>query len=153
MVLISPLIYSFIKNLKCFFVILLMLLYISGINFPIKGLSYTSLFFFSFGAFLAINKITITDFFSKEILKRIASILFIITSLIIISYRKNNISYYFYPIFFISLTIIIFYICILYSKKIGIKNSIVLELKKYSFFIYASHSFWGIYIAELVIKK
>ena len=154
MVLVSPLIYYVIKKMNSIIIIFFMLLYISGLNLPMSGLTSTSLFFFSLGAYLAINKKSITDFAANRLLKYLSMGLFLLSFTVIMSYGKNVISYNFYPLFVISLTVLLFNLMKKKVLKNGIQvNSFSMRVKKYSFFIYASHAIFGIYVANVFIKR
>lgn len=64
-VLLSPLVYYFIKYIKIYGVILLGMLWTFGLWFDVVGFSITSFFFFSFGAWFSINKRDFTIDFNK----------------------------------------------------------------------------------------
>ena len=64
-IVISPIVYFCVKRLKIIFVVILGLLWFSGIWFTIPGLSITALFFFSYGAYYSINKKNFVESYNR----------------------------------------------------------------------------------------
>jgi hypothetical protein len=63
--LLSPLIYAFIKRLKIYGLLVLLMAYLSQIFINVPGFTIVSLFPFAFGAYFAINRLNILDFVQR----------------------------------------------------------------------------------------
>lgn len=136
-VLFSPLIYSLIKYIKIYGIILLGILWSFDIWFDVTSFSITSFFFFSFGAWFSINRRDFTIDFSS--LRWISILLYIGYISFNISLWYNEITEFYY---IGNLNIIIGMIATISWSAYGIKNSMIKcnsFLAASSFFVYAYH--------------
>lgn len=144
-VLLTPLIYSFIKNIKIYGIILLGILWIFNIWFDVVSFSITSFFFFSFGAWFSINKRDFTaDFSSLRWISLLSYIGLLILNTLL---WYNNINDYY---FFNNIGIIIGLIAVISWASYGLESNKIKPcafLAASSFFVYAYH---GMPIALLV---
>lgn len=162
MVIISPIIYHTISKFKIIAMSILALSYISGIEIPLCGFSSVAIFYFSLGAFLRIHNLQLSSFFQLHIIKY-TSLLISITLLPILLYFGNiTISYYLQPLFTMSMTAVAFNI-IIYMERCLNKEDVATIFRKIlrlfealsnsTFFIYASHAVFGLYLSDIFINK
>lgn len=81
LVLLSPILFFYIKKTKIVGLVLLLLAYIIGFDFGIPGFGVTSLFFYSFGGFFSIHKRSFTvafDYLNIRIFYIVAFVLFVL---------------------------------------------------------------------------
>lgn len=89
-VLVSPLIYQFVKRTKIIGLILLFIPYFFEKNPTIPGLSAEGFFFFSLGAYLSIHKLDFTEFFKKHwIIETCLAVPFLIA--MVMTYGNNDV--------------------------------------------------------------
>lgn len=135
--LLSPCIYYSIKKFKLLVIVILFLAYISRIWTLLPGFSITAFFFFSLGAYFALNQLNIVAFATKynKVFIPINIILLIVTT--IYGGVRTVIGQNFIPFFDCSGVFVAFYIasiCITkYNKK---PNKFLISC---CFFIYAFH--------------
>lgn len=132
----SPIIYIFVKKFKQYGLCILGLMMILNIWIPIEGFSSTCFFFFSFGAYFSLYKISFVSSFRKYMLPGI--ILSIISLVAIVTLYGN--SWLIYNIVFNTFNIIGCVTTIaLISYLPKIDNKIWGTIKNSSFFIFAAH--------------
>lgn len=137
MVILTPIIYFFIKKIKLWYIVILFIAYISRIWTLIPGLHITACFFFSLGAFFSIKKVNVLSTIRKY--RYVIIPLSIISLLITILYDGTNteMGQNIYPFFIITTVLTIFYVT---SRIVEIYN---IKANKYlissCFFIYAFH--------------
>lgn len=135
-VILSPLVYYFVRNTKYYGVILLGVLYYFRIWVFIPGFSIQCLFFFSFGAYFSINKKSFITVFNRN--KEIWFIM-MLTSIVLVTYYDNTyMNAVFYPMFIISgiASVVIIISNLLLNGKVKVNQ----YLAKTSFFIYVMHT-------------
>lgn len=140
----SPIIFLGIRYLKCYFVLLLGIFWITNIWFDISGFSISAFFFFSAGAFFNITKINFVDFLKP--LTNYSMILYIIICGINIYFRNE---------FMLSTGIIIGMVCAvtLTARKLEDgKWHVNNFLSESSFFIYAYHGTLIALLIKLAVK-
>ncbi len=137
MVILTPIIYFFIKKFNLWYITILFIAYISRIWTLIPGLHITACFFFSLGAFFSIKDINVLSTIKKY--RYVMIPLSIITLLITILYDGLNteIGQNVYPFFIIATVLVIFYITSKIVEKYNIKANKFLVSS--CFFIYAFH--------------
>lgn len=135
---ITPLIYLVVRYLKIWGIIVLGLLYFTGIWFSVPGFGISSIFFFTLGAYFGINKKNMVFEFRR--LKFLIFPLSAITLIISIIFKYGAIVRYNYAVGLFTLTA---------TLSLVIIGSYWVERAKYKpnkpltqavFFIYASHS-------------
>src|SRR5690606_31547383 len=97
MVLISPLIFYFIRYFKVFGVILLGALYVFVLEPPIIGFSMTAIFFFSLGAYFSLEKQDLLQVFEK--IKLVSFILMLVFLILALKNNGNEIHEYYVRVF------------------------------------------------------
>lgn len=143
---ISPIIYILTKKLRIFYVTILFIIYILFLWPNIPGLSMNAIFFFSAGAYLAIEKKDIVTECKK--LKNIGMSCFIILLVFIIymNISHNSVPKNIFAIYLITSVISVINIgSYLTNKNIEIKK----EFSDMSFFIYCIHH---VFLIGLSIK-
>lgn len=148
-VILTPVIYYLIKHFK-HWAILLLCCYITGIWPYIHGFSITAIFFFSFGAYFSIyGKNMVNELYRY----RMISYIFIIPMLLLMWYYDGNNSrtgQYIYP----------FYIMTGVAATISLAATLTSQgrmifskrLSEVTFFIYVSHAFIGLELANRILK-
>lgn len=148
--LISPIIHMLIKNLRIFYVIILLFIYVLLLWPNIPGLSANAIFFFSIGAYLSIEKKDIVSECRR--LKNIGLLCFIIL-LTFITYMNINDNSFPKNIFAIYLIVSVVSMinlgAYITSKNIEIKK----EFTDMSFFIYCAHHVFLIGLSINIIHK
>lgn len=138
MVLLTPIIYFLIKKLNLWYILILFLAYISRIWTLIPGLNITSCFFFSLGAYFALNNINITRF-ARQYYYIICPISIILLPVCVIYDGNNTIAgQNIYPFFIIATVFATFAIASYIVERFNIKPSKLLISS--CFFIYAFHA-------------
>ncbi len=145
MMVLSPIIYICVKYLKLLFVVIFGLMWIFNFGWEITGLSITSIFFFSVGAYIALFKINFVKFSKYGIL--VFFIMYTILSSVAL-YSIGN------PMMerFKTLSILCEMICIIGLTTIFIRRGLWEPnnfLSESSFFIYASHQI----ILAILVKQ
>lgn len=135
LIIISPIIYYYIRYTKVIGIIFLSILYYIRIWFFTPDFWTTSLFFFSLGAYFSINKIDFITFFNKR--KKVLFAIMILSFLWVVFIDQNNWQSVFSPIFIVSgLACTIIQVSkLLYLGKIKVNKT----LSNASFFVYATH--------------
>lgn len=139
LIIISPIIYIITKYLNKYFVVILLILYLFKIFINLEPFIYrsfiVSLFFFTFGSYLAINKKNIIIEFRRY--KYLFLFIFLVSLISSIFYYNDTKYHYLLPLFIISgIITIVNYVSLGFQKKILNLNPI---LSKSSFFIYCIH--------------
>lgn len=147
----SPIIYSLIKYLKYYSILLLSFLYISGIWPNIHGLSSISVFFFSLGAYFSINKKNLIRYFAKYSKPSFIAYIILLAYLIFINTNKTPGSSIIYPIFIIVSVIAVINLMTYIYNKINCKC--ISKLAQTTFFIYAFHMLLANWIASLILNQ
>lgn len=127
----TPIIYYLIKKTRLGIILIFALGYIINITIPIPGFSFVSLFFFSLGAYFAINGINIAKF------SRRYSTFCIPISIVLLIVCTFTLNRYLLDIFIIIGIFAAFAIASNLIEKYNVKPNTFLV--KSSFFIYASH--------------
>lgn len=137
MTLLTPIIYYLIKKCNIWYILILFIAYISKIWLLIPGLHITSFFFFSTGAYFALNNINIILFTKKnKMIITISSFIFLLISII---YDGSNTipGQIFFPIFIIAAAFSSFLYASILIEKFNFKPNKFLISS--CFFIYAFH--------------
>jgi fucose 4-O-acetylase-like acetyltransferase len=147
----SPIIYLICKYLKIYGIILLGILYYTGIWFSISGFSIGAIFFFTLGAYYGIYKKNLINKMRQyNICWYVISILTLIPSTY---YDYNGISTYNYfrPIFIIAMVISSINIAsyLIEKKRVKVNKT----LSQATFFVYAIHSILILTIVGIVFDK
>lgn len=127
----TPIIYYLIKKTRLGIILIFALGYIINITIPIPGFSFVSLFFFSLGAYFAINGINIAKF------SRRYSTFCIPISIVLLIVCTITLNRYLLDIFIIIGIFAAFAIASYLIEKYNVKPNTFLV--KSCFFIYASH--------------
>lgn len=137
MVILTPVIYFFVKKFNLWYMMILFIAYISRIWIQIPGLHITACFFFSLGAFFSLNSINFLSIVKK--IRYIIIPLSVILLLVSIIYDgvSTKIGQSIYPFFIITAVFSIFYITSKILEKYNIKANKILTSS--CFFIYAFH--------------
>lgn len=136
----TPFIYWLIKRIKGYGIVVLGTAYLFRIWPSVSGLTITSLFFFSMGAYLSINRKNIIEEFGRLKYPAYVSAFIIMIIMTIFDGSNTYVGYRIYPFF------IVIGVCALFnlatksvgSKKYRKSNAILVNS---AFFIYASHWF------------
>lgn len=147
----SPLLYWLIKHLKKKWIYLTFLIWFTGVWTAIPGISSTSLFFFSFGAYMAINKENILQIIRKvEKLSYLLAPVFLITSTYY-SAQQTTPGYFSLHLYIIFGIIAIFNITsrLIENKSIKVHRTLTSSV----FFIYACHTTLLISKYDNVVSK
>lgn len=146
----TPIIFYVLKRFKLTALSILALNYITGIWPIIPGISINATFFFSLGAYFSIHGKDIVIEFQKYripayilyIPLTIAELLFNSTS----SWWGNHI----YPFYMILSVVVVFNIIAAFITKE--KGMWLVEMQKYTFFIYGAHNLFGFTIANFLLQ-
>jgi len=134
----TPIIYLICKYLKLYGVILLGLLYYTGIWFSIPGFGIASIFFFTLGAYFSIsNKNLIIEFRRYKLFWYIITALTLLPS-VYFDYDGITTYNYFSPIFILAMIISTINMVSSLLEKKKIKNNKLFS--QATFFIYAIHT-------------
>lgn len=133
--LLSPIIYYGIKHLKIWYIFLIAIAYLLNL-WSISGMGVNSIFFFSLGAFFAINKINLVYFFNRG--RYIYYFTTIISLICCILYDQTIIAQIFNQLYRYTAVASVISITSIYISK-G-KWKYYPQLSQTSFFIYALHS-------------
>lgn len=149
-VLISPIIFAYLKYTKFYGIIILAFAYVSRIWPNIHGLSLTAVFFFSFGAYFAINGRTLVEEFKK--VRIFSYALALLLSLPMVWYDGKNtvIGSVIYPFFIITGVISVFNIAVQLIEKGVVKSHSILTQS--TFFIFALHTLLVLRISSYAIN-
>lgn len=145
MVLLTPLSWYFIKFINGIFLVPLAIFYVMGFWPQIAGLNIISVFFFNFGAFLAISDKPL-EFHRIEIPNYILTCL--LALLTVYNYGKCNFSYLL-ALYSISGVISVFNIAGR-MVRLGV-FTFSFQLKRYVFFIYAAHTLVLVFILDILM--
>jgi len=139
MIVLSPLIYFFLKYLKRYGIIILAVLYVGSFDTNVPGLSLTAIFFFSLGAYFSIEKKDILYVFNK--IKSPAYLLMI--CFLVLSLANNGQQYqeYFLRIFILTGVVSIFNLFSYLSERFAVMN-LLQGFSSLSFFIYVVHEIY-----------
>jgi hypothetical protein len=144
----TPMIYLICKYLKKYGIILLGLLYYTGIWFSIPGFGISPIFFFTLGAYFGIYKINlIVELQRYKLFWYIVSLITFIPS---VYYNYDGITTYNYfsPVFILAMVISAINITSYFIKKGKIKVNKILS--QATFFVYAIHTVLILSIIGLV---
>ena len=133
----TPIIYYIIKKLGLFIISILFVAYISRIWIQLPGFHIIAIFYFSTGAYCALNKINIIQFVDKY--KLLFPPIFIILLVVTIIYDGENtvIGENIFPLFVCTGVFTVFYVASRCVTKYDIKPN--KSLVSSCFFIYAIH--------------
>ena len=133
----SPIICFFIRRLKFYFIAVVGMLWASGFDFNITGLSSISIFFFSFGAWFSINSRIFTNDFSSF---RWAATIYLVLLILNVFIRDYNLKY---CNLISNINIVIGLISVVSWVSHGLTHDFIRVnklLTNSSFFIYAYHT-------------
>lgn len=133
----TPIIYYVIKKFGLFAISILFVAYISRIWTLLPGFSITAFFYFSTGAYLALNKINIVQFVDKYKLLFVPICMILLVATTIYDGINTVIGQNIYPLFACTGVFTAFYIASKFIKKHNIKPNKLLVSS--CFFIYAIH--------------
>lgn len=148
-VLLTPIIYYFIKRYKYWSVVFLGCCYITGVWPYIHGFSIVSMFFFCIGAYFSIYG---KNMINELQICKIYSYLLYIPLLLLMWYFKIcdiNVSKYIYP-FFIIVGVITTVNLAADLTKNG-KMNYAKRMSHFSFFLYVSHIVIGLPLADVIL--
>ncbi len=134
----TPIIYWMVKRLKIFVVGILFLAYVSKIWISIPGFSIEAVFFFTTGAYLALNGFNIVTIVKKS--KYVHLPLMVILLCAIVWFRGDGsaIGNNLFPFFVCAGVLSAFYIASVFVEKYNVRSKKLLVSS--CFFIYAFHS-------------
>lgn len=137
--LLTPFIYYAVKRLRAFVLFVLFVAYISRIWTLIPGFSITAFFYFTLGAYFALNRLDIVSFVNKyrHVFVSVSIILLIVTT--IYDGLRTVVGQNVYPFFIFTGVFTAFYLASLCITKYAIKPNKLLVSS--CFFIYAFHVF------------
>lgn len=149
MVVLTPVIYFAIRKLKVWFLLLLAIFYITKIWPYIPGLTITSLFFFSFGAYFSINKKLIVNEFRRY--RNPVFLIYLILLVVMIYFNGSfsTIGTTIYPLLIMAGVVSAINLTSLLEEK-G-KLPVKLKLSETTFFIYAFHGLIGLLVAGMFL--
>jgi hypothetical protein len=149
--LISPILYVVINRLKIYGILIWLILYVSNVWITVPGLSITAIFYFSLGAYLAINRYNIVTLVHRY--KYVTLPVTILLYFIVCYYDGNNTSIGFniVPFYCICGTFSIFYIASELIMKYRCKPNKLLVSS--CFFVYALHNIIVGYNPVAISKK
>lgn len=133
----TPVIYLLVSRLKLFFVSLLLLAYITKVWILLPGFSITMFFFFSLGAYFALNKINIVQFVTKYKYWFVLPAMVLMVVCVVFDGGNTPIGQIFYPFFVCTGVFTAFYFASLLVSKYQLRSSKYLVSS--CFFIYAFH--------------
>lgn len=133
----SPLIYCFIRRTRIYGMALLSLAYISRIWPVATGFSVTAVFFFSLGAYFAINGINVIHFVQRTKYVVIVSFLALLAACIAYNGEHTVIGQNIYPFFAIATVFVSFYAASVFVTRWNVKANKFLVSS--CFFVYAFH--------------
>lgn len=150
-VLLTPIIYWLIKHFRHYFLLILSLLYISGIWPIIPGLSITATFFFSVGAYFSIRSKNLVEEFKRvRIISYILGMLLLFIT-IMLDGRNTFVGSLIFPFW------VIIGVCAIFNLAIDVVRSGRLQinsfLSKSSFFIFAIHTILISQISTILSMK
>ncbi len=152
MVLITPILYWLIKKLRQYFIFLLGVIYLTYTFPSVSGISITALFFFSLGAFFAIQKKNIVDYFySYNKISFVLAILFLLPTIYFGGKDggfQGTLLYHFYILFGIVATFNLASYFVK-QKQININKT----LSDSTFFIFAMHTILVLRVSFFVTNK
>ena len=149
-VLISPIIFAYLKYTKFYGIIILAFAYVSGIWPNIHGLCLTAVFFFSFGAYFAINGRTLVEEFKKARIFSYALVLLLSLPMVWYDGKNTAIGSVIYPFFIITGVISVFNFAVQLIEKGVVKSHSILIQS--TFFIFALHTLLVLRISAYTIK-
>jgi len=141
----APLIYRLVNNYRrgCLFIVIIGVLFIFNIWIQLPGFSAQAFFFWSIGAYLAINKRLI--YFNFKTPSKLVGLLIVITLLPVVTWLKyNNECVVLSDILQRVLTIILVFVFIALSHRLSLIKQICQRwsiLLSSMFFVYAVHDF------------
>jgi hypothetical protein len=144
--LLTPVIYLICKYLKLYGVILLGLLYYTGIWISVPGLSVAAFFFFTLGAYFGIYKQNLVSEFRKA--KIIWYIISVVTLIPSVYYNGLRTYDYFQPVFILATVISAVNIVshLIEKNKLKVNHT----LAQATFFVYAIHTVLVLSIVRLI---
>lgn len=134
----SPVIYFAVRKLKILALAILFLAYISRVWTLIPGFHITAFFFYTLGAYIALNKKNIIDFVTKYRWGIIPSYILLLIVTTIYNGVNTTIGQNIYPFFIITGVFTAFYIASVCVIKWNLKPNKLLVSS--CFFIYAAHA-------------
>ncbi len=133
----TPVIYYAIKRLGLFLIVILFLAYVSRIWTLLPGFRITTLFYFTTGAYFALNKINIVYFANKYKLIFVPICFITMVATTIFDGTRTVIGHNIYPFFICSGVFTVFYVASICITKCNIPPNKLLISS--CFFIYAIH--------------
>ena len=133
----TPVIYYMVRKFKFYFLVFLFVAYISRIWILVPGFSITSCFFFSAGAYLALNEINIIKFVHKYSVLIIPTFLVLFCFAVYYDGTNTLTGQNIYPLFICFGVLFAFYLASVCVLKFKIKPNKFLVSN--CFFIYAFH--------------
>lgn len=149
-VLISPLVFYYLKYTKFYGIFILALAYISKIWPNIHGLSITAVFFFSVGAYFSLNDKNLVDEFNKIRIPAYVLFMLLLFPMIWFNGKNTFIGSLIYPVFIIIGVCVIFNISSMLIEKEKVK--VIPLLTQSTFFIYALHTLVVLRICSFIIN-
>lgn len=150
LVLITPIIYFFIRKFKLWTIIVLGICYITGIWPNIHGFSITAVFFFSIGAYFSLYKRNMVN--DLRLFRKHVFILYPLLTILMIYFNSDftTIGAYIYPFYIIiGVATIINMTTLLEEKGKLTTNS---KLSDTTFFIYAFHNLIALNIVSRILE-
>lgn len=149
LVILSPIIYYLVRYANYLYVVALIALWVGCVEIPVVGFSMQGVCFFSFGAYMGLNKMNIVQKFENLLVP------FFIIYVLIVSYLLTHIDSYLYPYMFKS-SIVIGVIMLIsfvsfYVKRIGVR--IPEKLKESTFFLYAYHGLFAKVVLKIMLSQ
>lgn len=134
----APLIYWFVKKARIFGIALLFLAYVSKVWISVPGFTIAAVFFFSLGAYLAVNGLNIVTIVKKSKYVHLPLTLILLCLAVYYNGDKTVIGNNIFPFFVCAGVLTAFYIASLLVEKYGVRPKKILVSS--CFFIYAFHS-------------
>lgn len=133
----TPIIYYMVRKFKIYFIVFLFMTYISRVWTLVPGFGITSIFFFSLGAYFALNNINIVQFVHKYRIFIIPIFLILFCYNVYYDGTFTFVGQNIYPLFICFGILFAFYIASLCALRFNIKPNKFLVSN--CFFIYALH--------------
>jgi Acyltransferase family. len=148
----SPIIYFFVKYIKIYGIILLFGLYIFDFWPSITGFSVMVYAFFSLGAYFSINKIKLLDICKKyKLIWYLFTLVLIFPLIWYNSYNNPIFGYKLLALFRITGVFALFHLSFYIVRNMKIKTLPILH--ESSFFLYATHMIYILFTVDIVLNK
>ena len=148
----SPIIYAFVKYTKIYGIILLLVLYIFNFWPSITGFSVIVYAFFSLGAYFSVNKISLLDICKEyKVVWYLTTFALLFPLIWYNSYNNPIFGYKLLNLFRITGIFALFHFSFYIVRNMKVKTWPILY--ESSFFLYATHMIYILFVVDIVINK